>query len=517
MAKGKPAPSKFERSNVMRKWNPIIILAIAFVLAIISFAGCKSKVAEITAFKIGDRAGTITQTVAGGTVDFKVLYGTDLSEMEATVTVSPKATVEPASGALLGFSKPVTYTVTAENGKVKKNYTVTVTTLPNTEAEIKSFDFPGLEKWSPQPDGNTVIINAVAKYGTDIKNLVPVIKISDGATIDLASGVKQDFSKPVPYKVTAQDGKASKEYTVKVTVAEPAKKVKLTTIVLGGVSADIDTTKHTVRVEVADKISLDSVALSKLEGSFGKIEPGLKPGDKLDFSKGAKMFVFSPEDSTVKATEKWSFIAYHPASIPDSAKLVIGKGEGVEHALIRQLLANPYAWGYAGSSLKNRAAVRKWAGSEAHRLAIRTGYVDYATGKEIRVKTGAVYLLWTDGGEVSVSEYASMKDYQAHNTKPAETNVAAASLKEAKFATVVQSYEYVFNPVSHAELQAAKAEAAAKAAADAKTKAEAAAKAAADAKTKAGGDQDKDQDKDVVPVPIPFNALPPFPVFNIQE
>lgn len=41
----------------------------------------------------------------------------------------------------------------------------------------------------------------------------PVITVSDGATVDPASGVEQDFTNPVTYTVTAQDG-TTKTYTV---------------------------------------------------------------------------------------------------------------------------------------------------------------------------------------------------------------------------------------------------------------------------------------------------------------
>lgn len=507
------APAESMVVKLTKQWWVVGIVVLALIAAVvICFAtgvfSLKSLAAEITAFTV-DVEGEVKSAQilpTEGKVNLTMPYGADLTKLYPSISISSKATVTPPSGAEVDFSKgSVTFTVKAENGKEKK-WPVNVMVAPNTEAEIKSFGFPGLEKWSPQPDGNTITINAVAKYGTDIKNLVPVIGISDRATVKPASETKQDFSKPVVYMVTAEDRKNSKEYTVKVNVAEPAKKVKLTTIVLGGKSADIDTTKHTVRVEVNDDISLDSVALSKLEGSFGKVKPEMKPGDVLDFSEGAKTFVFSAQDTTVKSSEKWRFIAYYPAE-EDSSKSVIKKGEGVEHALIRQILANPYVWGYTGSSLKNRAAVRKWAGSEAHRLAIRTGYVDYATGKEIRVKTGAVYLLWEDGGEVSVSEYASIKDYQKPNTKPTETNVAAASLREAKFATVVQSYEYVFDPLKVKKIVVVALQ-------PQPQPQPVPAPAPGQVSTPQAGAPGSSGAESV---PIPFNALPPFPAFNIQE
>jgi len=64
----------------------------------------------------------------------------------------------------------------------------------------------------------TVTLNV--PYGTDIKNLTPEIIISPGATVLPASDVSQNFTSPVTYTVTAQDGSVQ-NYTVKVVVASP--------------------------------------------------------------------------------------------------------------------------------------------------------------------------------------------------------------------------------------------------------------------------------------------------------
>ena len=84
----------------------------------------------------------------------------------------------------------------------------------------------------------------------------------------------------------------------------------------------------------------------------------------------------SPVQVGVKETEQ---IAGGPS--PDS---VVHQGEGIEHAYIRQLTNQPEKFGFQGD-LNNEAAVRSWAENSAHRLAIEHGYVNPATGDEIRV------------------------------------------------------------------------------------------------------------------------------------
>lgn len=61
----------------------------------------------------------------------------------------------------------------------------------------------------------------------------------------------------------------------------------------------------------------------------------------------------------------------------------IGKGEGIEHALHRQLEANAKDLGYNGPD--DASAIHHWAGVRAHQIAIAEHYVDPKTGAEIRV------------------------------------------------------------------------------------------------------------------------------------
>lgn len=74
----------------------------------------------------------ITPSVSGAvnadahTVTATVPFGTDLTSLVPTITVSDKAEIAPASGVARDFSSPVTYAVTAESDEVQ-NWTVTVT------------------------------------------------------------------------------------------------------------------------------------------------------------------------------------------------------------------------------------------------------------------------------------------------------------------------------------------------------------------------------------------------------
>ncbi|MBC2726042.1 CFI-box-CTERM domain-containing protein, partial [Desulfosporosinus sp.] len=85
--------------------------------------------------------------------------------------------------------------------------------------EITNFTFAGLD-----PDVTATIagtnITATVPAGTSVTALVPTIAVSAKATVSPASGEAQDFTNPLTYTVTAENG-TTKEYTVTVTV-QPA-------------------------------------------------------------------------------------------------------------------------------------------------------------------------------------------------------------------------------------------------------------------------------------------------------
>ena len=96
----------------------------------------------------------------------------------------------------------------------------------SSAAEITAFSFA--------EDAETAVINSTAatvislvSYQTESLNgLVPTIAISDYATIAPASGVAQDFTGPVTYTVTAEDGTTTKEWTVNVSKVATASTAK---------------------------------------------------------------------------------------------------------------------------------------------------------------------------------------------------------------------------------------------------------------------------------------------------
>ena len=170
------------------------------------------SVADNTAFaqdvsaSINEEAKTITATLPSDV---------DVTALTPTLAVPAKASVSPTG--VQDFTNPVIYTVTAEDG-TKATYTATF--VSNSSAkEITSFVFLLTNN---AIDNNVVgvideeakIVTVTMPAGTNITGLLPEIEIPDTATVN--TNVVQDFTNPVEYTITAEDG-SEVIYTVTVT------------------------------------------------------------------------------------------------------------------------------------------------------------------------------------------------------------------------------------------------------------------------------------------------------------
>ena len=166
----------------------------------------------ILKFEVGDVIGTVDEDSKIVVLDFPA--GTDVSHLTPNIIVSTYATIEPESGVPQDFTNPVYYKVTAMNGTTTQYMVEAVVHDADNEKSILSFTIDGVEG-----DINEIAktVSLVMPGGTDVTELVPTIVVSEGATVNPASGEAQDFTHPVTYTVTAQNGTTA-EYTVSVVV-----------------------------------------------------------------------------------------------------------------------------------------------------------------------------------------------------------------------------------------------------------------------------------------------------------
>ncbi|MFA5997352.1 MAG: DUF5018 domain-containing protein [Candidatus Paceibacterota bacterium] len=183
---------------------------------------------SITAFSLQVSTSTISGVIdeTTHTISLTVPFGTDVHSLSPAISVPALATSSPASGAVHDFTNPVTYTVTAENGMTQV-YTVTViisqdTTPPvvlSTEKSITAFSLQVSTSTIPGVIDETVhTISLTVPFGIDVRTLTPAITLSPLATSSPSLLSSQDFTNPVSYTVTAENG-STQVYTVTVTVA----------------------------------------------------------------------------------------------------------------------------------------------------------------------------------------------------------------------------------------------------------------------------------------------------------
>jgi hypothetical protein len=264
----------------------------------------RSNVSTIKEVSLWNKAGTLADT----TFTFNdVPAGTDITTLRPTITLdSPKATVSPASGTVQDFTNPVVYTVTAEDG-TSQDYAVIVTL--SDKKDITSFKLGTVTKTPTDADDHVIRFDA-ADLPEDVTKLIPTIAISPKATITQASGVQQNFSVPVKYTVTAQDG-TKQDYTVIVALSN---KKSITKFTIHGVEGDIDSATHIIAFAKAKNtalpvgtditklipaITIDDPLRAKvtvLSGTSGAVPAS---GVEKDFSK-AVTYTVTAQDGTAQ-------------------------------------------------------------------------------------------------------------------------------------------------------------------------------------------------------------------------
>src|SRR5690606_17084119 len=121
---------------IMKKIKFSINLLLILLLS--TFISCKdnedveplpeqSSEKSIIAFELAALSPEVIGTIneESKTINLVVPVGTEISALSTTISISAKAKITPASGEAQDFTKPVIYTVAAENG-TKSEYTVTI-------------------------------------------------------------------------------------------------------------------------------------------------------------------------------------------------------------------------------------------------------------------------------------------------------------------------------------------------------------------------------------------------------
>ena len=169
----------------------------------------KSSAKEISNPTVSIPNATSNFNASNNTYTYTVPAGTSLTAIAFNFTLPAEATSVPAPGSVQDFTNPVTYTITAADGS-KSIMTVvfSVQSVPkSTEKKILNFTFNSLSPIVQATiDDENKKITARVPPAVDITKLAPTIIMSPKASISPNSGVVQNFTNPVNYIVTAEDG-----------------------------------------------------------------------------------------------------------------------------------------------------------------------------------------------------------------------------------------------------------------------------------------------------------------------
>ncbi len=258
---------------------------------------------DILSYSFLEETGPADINDVDHTVEIEVEYGTDMTNLVAYFTLSDGAAADVGgtpqeSGVTANdFSSDVTYTITAEDETTTEDWVVTVTEgPPSTETDILLFTLDE-QIGSADIDEVNHTVDVEVAFGTDLTSLVPTFELSVGATAEIGGVVQEsgvttvDFTDPVTYTITAQDGTTTQDWTVTVTEEPPNTETDILDFTLPGQTgpAAIDDVNHTVDIEVEFGTDVTSlVATFELsEGATAEIgavvqESGVTENDFTD-------------------------------------------------------------------------------------------------------------------------------------------------------------------------------------------------------------------------------------------
>ncbi|RAV19440.1 cadherin-like beta sandwich domain-containing protein [Paenibacillus contaminans] len=199
--------------------------------------------AEATLSALTMSEGTLNVPFASGTTTYTSSVANSVASLSVTPTVADStATVKVnGNGATSGSAygpislavgpNPVTITVTAQDGTTRKEYTITVTREPSSEATLGALTMSAGTLNVPFAPGTTTYTSSVAN---SVASLSVTPTVADSTTMVKVNGNSATSgsaygpipltvgSNPITITVTAQDGTTTKEYTITVTRAPSA-------------------------------------------------------------------------------------------------------------------------------------------------------------------------------------------------------------------------------------------------------------------------------------------------------
>jgi len=288
--------------NISKLFKMIPLLFFGIAITLFTVVGCEDGIkfednvpdytySIIRDFKVNGQSAAINHTNA--VITYTLPAGTNISSVPVEITLPEGATVEPASGTTVDFSKgPVIFTVS--NNGISRKYTATVAAYGSPM--IMSFSI-GEKVGTINQTTGTIEITVGSQE--DITKLTPLYIIPGGTTSTPQSGVAQDFTSPVKYTVVSNDGFTGKSYFVKVTqLPSPFISSFKTGTDICSVTGIVDNTLSTVTLDFPSGTNLSSITPIIDVTAGSTISPAT--GVAKNFSNGAVNYTVTSVEGLTK-------------------------------------------------------------------------------------------------------------------------------------------------------------------------------------------------------------------------
>lgn len=288
-----------------------------------------SKAAKITEFKIDEYEGKINDDEGVITVTLPYDYPEEELKDKVPEIEWVGKDIAPDEDTAQDFTKPVEYTVTAEDVTVVKKYDVVIEyENPDDTAKITKFKIDEYEGVIDQDKGTITIVVPYNYPDSELENKVPHIEWS-GKTITPDEDEAQDFTKPLEYTVVAQNPDVSKTYDIvikhtdkPVVPSTPThsehikdKEAKIIEFWIDEYKAEIDQEKLEIIVILPHDYPEDELEhkVPKIVWTGEDIEPD--DDEAQDFTKSLE-YTVTAEDTSIKKTYN-VIVTFTPEDEPD--------------------------------------------------------------------------------------------------------------------------------------------------------------------------------------------------------
>jgi len=293
----------------------------------------RNSAKDISSFSLAAQTGAATINATSHTVAIQVAFGTNNSSLAATFALSPEASakvgnVNQVSGSTVNdFTNPVTYAVTAGDGSTQ-NWIVTVTIAPNSAKDITSFSLAA-QTGPATINASARTVSITVPYGTSRNGLVASFTLSPGATAKVGTTTQvsgttaNNFTSAVTYTITAGNGTTQNwKVTVTVAAASSAKDITAFSFAEQTGPATIDTTAHTITIEVANGTDASNMVATFALSADASAKVGTVDqvsGNTVNDFTNSVTYVVKAENST---TQNWTVNVSVAAATASSAKAV---------------------------------------------------------------------------------------------------------------------------------------------------------------------------------------------------